>query len=285
MRNQEDDNMRNLCRIWPLLTIALCACNPTPSTIEESFTMTSTTEEALVTLSKARIFFGHQSVGYNIIAGVEEIQSGTETGKINILELDDRTAYPAAFLLHSRVGKNTDPGSKCDDFKQTIDRKLKGNIDFAMLKFCYIDISEQSDVDAIFDHYRHTMDTLKSDHPEIAFIHITAPLRHCESGFGVWVRELLGRPNRCKLANIKRQAFNDLLLATYKNDPLFDLAASESTAPDGQRETFEYGGKTYYGLIGRYTDDGGHLNEEGRGKVALDFIHTLAAIVSGRHTQ
>jgi len=44
-----------------------------------------------------------------------------------------------------------------------------------------------------------------------------------------------------------------------QKEPLFDLAAIESTAPDGTRASFMKDGKTYYQMVSDYTHDGGHL--------------------------
>ncbi|MBI5039785.1 MAG: hypothetical protein HZB57_00790 [Gammaproteobacteria bacterium] len=242
--------------------------------------MTDDVKHALTELQTARVFFGHQSVGGNIMAGVQDILTASNT-TLPILELGKADALPAGFILHTPVGKNTEPKTKCDDFKRIVDQQLAGKIDYALLKFCYIDIDEKSDVDTLFAYYRATLDDLKARHPEITFIHVTAPLRHSPTGLGVWVRELLGKPNRSKLANVKRQTFNERLLSTYAGDPIFDLAASESTYPDGRREAFTHNGKTYYSLIGAYTNDGGHLNALSRKKVAADFIRSLAYTIRG----
>ena len=163
-------------------------------------------------------------------------------------------------LLHTKIGENQKPDSKCEDFRRILDEKLSGQVDVALFKFCYVDFSDTSDVDAIFSTYARTMDDLKRRHPEIIFIHVTAPLRTVDRGFGVWAREMLGRRNRTKLANVSRNEFNRRLLEKYSADPIYDLAGVMSTYPDGKRESFELGGKTYYSLVPAYTDDGGHLN-------------------------
>jgi len=241
--------------------------------------MPKETGNDLVLVSQTRIFFGHQSVGNNIIAGIKEIEKKKVDHRIRLIELGDETEYPQSFLLQSKIGENTDPKSKCDAFRRIIDQQLAGKIDYALLKFCYIDIDEHSDVEAIFAHYKETLDALKEQNSHITFIHVTSPLRHSPTNFSVWIREILGRPNRSKLANIKRNEFNELLRFTYWGDPIFDLAASESTYPDGRRESFQKDGKTYHSLIGLYTDDGGHLNQTGQLKVAADFLHSIAAAI------
>ncbi|MEI2787926.1 MAG: hypothetical protein V9E93_03485 [Steroidobacteraceae bacterium] len=142
-----------------------------------------------------------------------------------------------------RVGENGKPDSKCEDFRRILDDKLSGQIDVALFKFCYIDFSDTSDVDAVFATYARTMDDLKQRHPQITFIHVTAPLRTVDRGLGVWAREMLGRRNRTKLANVSRNEFNRRLVEKYSTDPIFDLARVMSTLPDGRRESFEIDGK------------------------------------------
>jgi len=274
--------MKPLIRIAPILMLAaLTACQPEPTA--EPFRMTDALQQDLATVGGARIFFGHQSVGRNVMQGLEDLQNDLGTARITVLEMGETAPdLPDAFLLHSRVGENTQPASKCDDFKRQVGA-LAGRIDYALLKFCYIDIDENSDVDAIFGYYRRTLDDLKARHPDITFVHVTSPLRHTASGPGVWIREIMGKPNRSKLANIKRNEFNEHLRSTYAGDPIFDIAASESTYPDGRRESFIKDGKTYDSLIGAYTHDGGHLNETGRRYVAADMMQALAGVIRARN--
>ncbi len=270
--------MKPLTRLTMILMLAtLTACQPEPTA--EPFRMTDTLQQDLATVSGARIYFGHQSVGGNVIQGLQEIQNGVDGSRITLVEMGETIPeLPDAFLLHSKIGENSKPASKCDDFKQHVDA-LAGKIEYAMLKFCYIDIGEDSDVDTIFGYYRRTLDDLKTRYPDITFVHVTSPLRHTASGPGVWIRELMGKPNRAKLANIKRNEFNERLRSTYAGDAMFDIAASESIYPDGRRESFVKDGITYYSLVGAYTDDGGHLNEAGRYHVSADMLHALAGII------
>ena len=243
--------------------------------------MIDTVDFDLAALANTRVFFGHQSVGANILAGLAELQEGS-AHRLAILEHGAGRSLPRPSLVHAKVGRNEHPLTKCDDFRRIIDEDLAGRIDIALLKFCYIDINEHTDVDALFAHYRSVMDDLASRHPDISFVHVTAPLRHAPGGLGVLVREVLGRPNRVKLANIRRNRYNHLLRQACMDAPVFDLAASQSTHPDGRRESFRKDGATYYSLAGAYTDDGGHLNAAGRLVAARELVRCLARIARER---
>ena len=248
--------------------------------------MTDSLRRDLQVVSTQRVYFGHQSVGGNIVAGLADLQAELavpilRVGELGSLEIPgDQT-----FLLHTAIGENSKPASKCEDFRRILDTKLSGRIDVALFKFCYIDFNDRTDVASIFATYATTMDELKLKHPEITFIHVTAPLRSIDRGPGVWVREMLGRTNRTKLANVRRNEFNRLLRERYPDEPVFDLEATMSTYPDGRRETFNVGGVLYFSLVPGYTDDGGHLNAVGRTRAAADLIHSIAEAVRtrGRH--
>jgi hypothetical protein len=185
-------------------------------------------------------------------------------------------------LLHSRVGQNERPVTKCEEFRRILDEELTGRVDVALFKFCYVDFNDTSDVAAIFDAYSRTMDDLKRRHPEVVFVHVTAPLRTIDRGPGVWTRELLGRRNRSKHANARRGEFNRLLKERYAGEPVFDLAATVSTAPDGRRESFRLDGAEHHALVPAYTDDGGHLNVVGRAYAAAAFVHAIAEALARR---
>jgi hypothetical protein len=271
-------------RVGPVVTILLlfflngCYSNQQ----EEASIVPQTLERDLQILASARVFFGHQSVGKNIIDGIQGLLGDYQQINLNITENSAEIDESSGCLLHTKVGKNREPLSKCIDFGRIIDQELSGKIDYALLKFCYIDINRDSDVSQLFDDYKRNMEDLIARHPEITFIHTTVPLKHSPGGPGVWIRELMGKPNKSKLDNIKRNQFNQLLRSNYTQSPIVDIAASESTYPDGTRESFKIDGQTYYSLIGAYTDDGGHLNENGRGWVATAFVQALAQIIRNR---
>ena len=226
-------------------------------------------------LTERRLFFGHQSVGENILDGVRDLLEETPHDW-PIVTLDEIPQVGGA-LIHARVGTNERPLTKCDDFRRIVDERLGGQVDIAVLKFCYVDIEPTTDYASLCDRYSATLEELAQRHPATVFVPVTVPLGHAKRGFDVLAREMLGRTNQAKVRNLARHAFNERLRQSWTRSPVFDLASAEATAPDGTCETFSYRGETAENLVGAYTDDGGHLNAVGRRAVAAAFLHTLAA--------
>ena len=225
----------------------------------------------------AGVYFGHQSVGANILRGLEDLPGHPDDVVLRVVRLEDyrSTHHQEGVFLHSAIGRNGHPDSKCEDFQRTVDG-LGGDLDLALFKFCYVDFADTSDVRATFDEYVRTLGDLKRRHPRLVFVHVTVPLRTCERGAGVWLCEALGRRNRAKHANARRNEFNEMLRAGFAGEALFDLAAVEATRPDGRREAFELDGRTHDALVPAYSDDGGHLNEVGRLRAAAALVRCLA---------
>ena len=72
-------------------------------------------------LAQKKIFFGHMSVGYNILDGVRDIMKENPQVKLNIVETTDKADFKIAIFAHSKVGKNYDPQSKIDAFKDVLE--------------------------------------------------------------------------------------------------------------------------------------------------------------------
>jgi hypothetical protein len=235
-------------------------------------------EATMNELGSKRILFGHQSVGNNIISGVEDLKSEDKKINFEVSLLDAAGAIQGPGLHHFSVGKNGDPFSKIDDFARRIRSGLGSQVEVALFKFCYVDMDADTDITKIFNHYRETMGALKKEFPNVLFAHTTVPLITIQAGPKAWVKKIIGKPLYGSEDNYKRNEFNKLLLATYGGkDPIFDLAKSESTYADGTRARVTSNGKDFFVLAPEYTTDGGHLNEIGRQKTAAEFLQFLAS--------
>jgi hypothetical protein len=236
-------------------------------------------KDTLEKLSYKKIYFGHQSVGENILNGVKMIMKENPQIKINIMETDDPKVFEKPVFAHSEIGKNKYPISKIDAFSDFMERGIGNKADSAFFKFCFVDINESTDINKVFLHYRDVMKRLERKYPKTTFAHITVPLTVIQTGPKVWIKKIIGREIGGYGENIKRNQFNDLLRKEYGGKaPIFDLAIIESTFPDGKMLTFMQDDKIYYALISEYSDDGGHLNEKGKRLVAEQFLLFLANI-------
>jgi len=233
-------------------------------------------------LGAKRIFFGHQSVGANIMAGVADLVAAEP--RLGLRVVTDAAALDSGgAFLHGPVGSNGDPGGKTDDFAARIEGPLAGRLDVAFHKYCYVDVTAATDVPAVFEHYRQTMARLAAAHPGVVFVHVTTPLVTVPGGAAVSLKRMLGRTPGRFADNLARERFNQLMRRTYAGrEPLFDLAAIESTRPDGSRETFAAGGHRAYALVPAYASDGSHLNEVGRRRVAEELLVFLARLPASR---
>ena len=229
-------------------------------------------------LSKKKIYFGHQSVGFNIIDGVKDLMIENPKIKLNIVETNDVKDIGGGALAHSTVGKNKDPKSKIDDFSKYIDQGIGNSADVVALKFCYVDITSDTDINNIFQEYKNKVEELRKSYPSLTIIHFTVPLTIRQIGWKAAIKKIIGRPIGGVADNMKRNEYNELLIKEYQEkDPILDIAKVESSYPDGKRNSFSMYGKTYFSLIPEYTNDGGHLNEIGRKKVAEQFLFVLIA--------
>ena len=231
-------------------------------------------------LSQKKIYFGHQSVGFNIIDGIKDLMKENPQIKLNLVETADQSDFELGLFAHSKVGKNVDPKSKIDEFAKFINKGIGQKADAAALKFCYVDVRKGTEVRNVFSNYKNSMSRLMKDYPDTKFVHLTVPLTSKPTGLQGLVRgvkntikKIIGRPVFDYHDNIKRSLINEMLIQEYYGKaPIFDLAKIESTFPDGTRCTFNKDGKTYYSMVPEYTDDGGHLNKTGRKKVAEQLL-------------
>src|SRR3989454_12732065 len=83
--------------------------------------------------AEPRIYFGHQSVGANILQGVKELGVS--------LSIKDE------FLA-----ENGEPLRKLQNFKAAVGEGSR--FDIALVKFCYVDVNADTDARALFERYR-----------------------------------------------------------------------------------------------------------------------------------
>ncbi len=230
------------------------------------------TSEELATAASRRVFFGHQSVGKNVLSGVPAAFEQAKMPAPKIVDLGAASSLPAGtgepVLAHAFIGRNGDPLGKIKDFDARLRAGLGRQVQVAAMKLCYLDITGSTDVTAVFEQYRQTMAALARDFPNVTFIHITTPVRTEPTDLKWRVKELIGRPND----NAARERYNSLMRSEYGDDLLFDLAAIEATGTDGVLTTVTHAGQQHLALAPGLAYDPGHLNAKGSVIAAKHFL-------------
>ncbi len=206
------------------------------------------TTEGLNEAARARVFFGHQSVGANVLGGVPGVY-GSQGVKPPPIVSGTPGNIDGGFIAEKPIGANGNPLSKIADFDRILRGGMGDKVDVALMKFCYVDVTASTDVASLFASYRSMLDALQRDFPDVTFLHSTTPLTTGASA-----------------DNVAREKLNDLIRGSYSGR-LFDLAAVESTKPDGSKAS---------GLYDGYASDTGHLNAAGSAAAASSFLEAIA---------
>lgn len=253
--------------IFSIVLFLLTGCNNQRQSETEAKGELSATMRNNITL-----FFGHKSVGNNILSGVKSLTQSMEN-PIQIIESSTVTAQDGFY--HVMIGENLKPITKIDGFASHIRNGWGDNADIAFLKLCYADINTDSDVNEVFNYYVKIMDSLQDAYPQLKLVHITVPLESIEKN---WlkniIKTMLGRSTQMT-SNKVREQFNSLMRSKYQESSyFFDIAYYESLSPSGSVNTKK--GVPYMDTT--YTNDGGHLNEEGQIHIASALLNYICEI-------
>jgi hypothetical protein len=245
----------------------------------EVFFMTSGIDTiTFALLQHKRIYFGHQSVGANIMEGVRDL-GGHDMPRLNIIDSGQPDAIVAPAFAHSAIGQNQNPRSKVEAFADILNHGLGNKADIAFMKFCYIDVTEGTDITGLYEYYRRVMTELITAYPKTRFLHVTVPLTVMPTFLRRTFGHLRGKRNRTAYDNLARADYNRLLRAAYAGkEPVFDLATVESTTPSGRTLHYSLDGRTLQTLVPTYSSDGRHLSVAGRQTVATALLKTLATV-------
>ena len=231
--------------------------------------ITSLTRAEWDALAARTVFFGHQSVGDNIIEGLRKIGETESLPALRIIDAESTSAIPRPALVHAKIGSNGDPHSKVQAFREALDAGLGRQVDVALMKFCFWDIRRDTDIDAVFTEYQQTMADLVHRYPNVTFAYATVPLVAADVDWRARLRRLIGLTTPSDDDNAVREALNRKIREAFgASDLLFDVARAEED-PSGAEPQAE--------LAAQFNSDGAHLNEAGRRRVATQFARTLSA--------
>lgn len=241
----------------------------------------STAPDDLARASQVRVLFGHQSIGANILSGIDALYSEAQRPRLKVVESTERVNEQGPFLQHALIGNNGDPAGKIEAFAAILDAGTAETVEVAIMKLCYIDFTAYTDVEALFRSYAETLDALEARYPNIIFLHATAPLTvepglttALKSTAKAWLRGRLYSPPE----NQVRERYNALVRAKYGDTGrLLDIAAWEALQSDGTLTAKASGGGTFLSLNPALASDGAHLNDLGAKQLAGAFLHLIAA--------
>jgi hypothetical protein len=235
---------------------------PSPDTAAQTVT-----PDELGAAAGQRVFIGHMSIGWNLLDGIDRLYAARDVAEPDVVQVslgDPAPRLPAGrgAVVHAEIGTNGDPLGKLANFDEAMRTGLADEVDVAMVKLCFTDVTAKTDVDAVFAAYRTTLDTLQRDYPDVRFVHATVPLTAAPSGIKQHLKVLLRGDD-----NAARERFNALVREAYAGEDLFDIAAVESTTSDGTRLAT---------LAPGWADaDREHLNPAGSTVLAARFLDLL----------
>jgi hypothetical protein len=230
--------------------------------------------EAVQRASALRVVLVHQSVGRDLLLGLQE--SGLAP-PLRIVDLASASDAVGAGVFHARLGLNRQPETKLAAFEELMRTPVAARADAASVKLCYADIHGETDVDRVFEQYRAALRSVQAGAPSTRVFAWTVPLTTIESGALALARRLVGAPAVRREANARRSLFNRLVREAF-GEPgrLFDIAGIESGSRGGHRSAFAPGEERVESLDPRLSSDGGHLNERGRRIAASEFVRFLS---------
>lgn len=227
------------------------------------------------------VYFGHQSVGDDIAAGIDALNEELTLG-LRVVQTRDPSAVAHPVFVHFHAGTNQNPRSKNAAMLKLLAARPRPDRPIILLKYCYVDIGHGTDVPALFAEYRAMVGVIRSRYPDVTIVHATVPVTTVESAMKAGVKELLGRPSVRQDA-IARHRYNALIRAAFAGrEPLFDVARVEATHADGSLSSFASGDQQIETLAPEYTHDGGHLTARGQKMAAKELLNVLALALDAR---
>lgn len=274
--------MNKKMRIIPLVVLSAlglgCRGSGTESLSPYYAKLDAVPQDKWLALSQKKIFFGHKSVGMNVIDGLKDVLRDRPSIKLEIRESADAAIFSAPVFAHAPVGSNFAPQTKIDHFREIMHSGVGRAVDIAFYKFCFVDVGHSTDVMDLASNYADTLENLSAEFPNAKLVPMTVPLLSGPVGLKSRLKKLLGRLPNYDTDHIQRSAYNDILREKFKGR-LFDIAAVESRFSENRVATLKKRGREYEILYSGYTYDGGHLNSVGRQIVAIELLLYLSSIV------
>lgn len=219
----------------------------------------------LATLAGVAIYFGHQSVGGQLMDAVATLLAGNAGPEPTLLAAPEASQIDPGDWAHAYIGQNQAPLTKLDAFRAALSGPIGGRVQIAFVKLCYVDAysTAAESPSGLFASYQGMVAAVQAERPGVRLVHVTMPLVTvaAESSDG-WA------------SNARREAYNDLLRRAY-GAQVFDLALLEATDPTGAVVVNPASGAR--GMYAGWSSDGGHLNAAGAARIGRALVAHLSS--------
>lgn len=258
--------------------LSSCADNSMPASVDAG-----TLPAAITAIAGARLLFCHQSVGRDVLLGVESLAQGARVD-IRIVEFKGLPAESGPGIFHCMIGVNGKPEGKVDAFLALLNGPEQPRFDVAILKFCFEDlnVTDVGRAKSLFDYYASAVQKLKLARPDVRVVPATIPLLADVKSWKTPVRRLIGMGAYGDAENVVRNAYNALVRARFGGEPIFDIANAESTEGADRQSGFKDGGRFMQTLSPLYTNDGAHPNDLGSQLAGAEFIRATSRALKAR---
>ena len=166
------------------------------------------TPDDLARVSRTKVFFGHQSVGMNVLDGVPGVYAAHGVAAPAIVEDGTEPGQDGGFVDHAFIGENAKPLVKIQDF----DAKMRSGARPA---------GRRGDDEVLLRRHHRPARTsprcslLPRDHrrpgaglPQVTFVHVTVPLMTEQGQLSKLKSLLTGRSGNGPADNVARERLN-----------------------------------------------------------------------------
>ncbi|MGD0744464.1 MAG: hypothetical protein ABSA45_04835 [Verrucomicrobiota bacterium] len=224
--------------------------------------VTNFSQSLMNEIGQLKWYFAHASVGGNMMDGIADLH-GMNPNFYQFHGVSEDGNPPATTEtggIYEYMRGNPGWQVKVDTFQTYVSNGWRfPKVNFALNKMCWIDPT------ADLNYYIRSMTNLEAAFPQTMFVYATMPLNTSEDN-----------------DNYLRSLYNDGLRdwCRTNNRVLFDIADVESRDTSGALCSFTWNSRICQKLYSGYTDDGGHLNTQGRQLVARGFYALSAALLA-----
>jgi len=214
----------------------------------------------LEVIASRAIFWGHRSVGENVLRGLQRLMLAYPQSGLAVLETDRPSRVRPGVLAHALIGPGDyNARNKIRAFDSLMRGGMADAAQIAGVKLCFTDGDVQLDPAGVFMLYKETLEALKKRYPKVRFVHFTIPVT-------LYATEA---------ENPSREVYNELLRRepAFKGDGMLDIAAWECQDAAGRciRD-----GKGNRMLRQEYTEDNVHPDKRvGEDWLAANLIDAL----------